>query len=94
MRSRVYVTVGCPSVRLSVCPGQATAACSQFAAESGRRLIDRCGAAYRLSIDIYPAGAPALSSKRGQRHVESRGTIVAQRSYVAYWLTKIFISPE
>jgi len=41
MRSRVYVTVGRPSVRPSVCPSYrstAAAAAGEFAAERGRRL--------------------------------------------------------
>ena len=54
------------SVSLSVCPVDR---------QQQRRLITTsklsAGAACKLSIDLLPA--PELSSKCGQRHVESRG---------------------
>jgi len=76
MRSRVYETVDRLSVCLSVCLSHrstAAAACGGFAAER------RAGKRYRSTV----AGAgtqqqrrlsTALSSKRGQWHVDSRGT--------------------
>ena len=59
------------SVRLSR-RSTAAAACGRFAAERGRGPIDGCGR-HVTAIDRY-LRAPALSSKRGQRYVESRGT--------------------
>ena len=53
------------SVRPSVCPE-----CGWFAAERGRL--------QQISIDSRYA-APALSSRCGQRHVESRGTRLQRR---------------
>jgi len=63
MRSRVYATVGCPSVRPSR-RSTAAAVCGGFAAERGQQ----------MSIDSDRNAASALSSKCGQRRVESRGT--------------------
>ena len=63
MPSRVYVTVGCPSVRPSV--PSIDSISGWFAAERGRM--------QQISIDSRYA-APALSRKCGQRLVESGGT--------------------
>jgi len=67
------------SVRPSVCLSRrstAAAACDWFAAESEREqqiLIDSCGRRVP-AVGRYLLQAPVLSSKRGQRSVESRGT--------------------
>jgi len=53
---RVYVTVGCLSIRPSVCP------------------IDRQQQRVCCTAPALVHLQPALSSKCGQRHVESRGT--------------------
>ena len=75
MRSRVYVTVGCPSVRLSVCPSVFSIIRPQQRRATGLLLSARAGGGYRLSA--ANAGRPrrcstVLSSKCGQCHVDSR----------------------
>ena len=81
MRSRVYVTVQCPSVWLSVCLSHrstAGAACGWFAAErpANRRYPwTVAGALRRLSAGANARQqrrrSTALGSKCGQRHVDS-----------------------
>ena len=61
-RSRVYVTVGCPSIRLSV--PSIDPSSGGFAACAGRRYRSIAAGAERRST--------ALSSKCGQYHVDSR----------------------
>ena len=83
MRSRVNVTVGCPSVRLSVCLSRrstAAAACGGFA--EGRRYP---GAAINQSIYLLPV--PALSSKcaRAASCCEPRND--AQRTVLLDWMS-------
>jgi len=66
MRSRIYLTVGCPSVRLSV---------PQIDSSSGVRRVCCWARAPAAYIDRYLARLqPAFSSRCGPRHVESRGT--------------------
>ena len=72
MRSRVYLTVGCPSVCLSVCLSRhstAAATCGRFAAER------RAGRRYRPTAAVAQQQrrrSTALSSKRRQCYVDSR----------------------
>ena len=72
MRSRVYKTVRCPSVRLSHKSNAATA-CGGFAAERRTRKRYRSTApGARQQQRRSPGRSTALSSKCGQCHVDSR----------------------
>jgi len=69
MRSRVYLTVGRPSVRPSVRLSHRSTAAT---AAGGFAAVRRAGVRYRSTAEGAMLQVPALSSKCGQHHVESR----------------------
>ena len=75
MRSRVYKTVRCPSVRQSVCPisrTQQSRAAGLLLSAVRAKYIDRQRRAPGSSSAAARGRSTALSSKCGQCHVDSR----------------------